>query len=50
MYSFISSLCLHKVVSIGKSFEQRDMLVAKIGLEQPFKKPSIFIEGGKDYR
>ena len=44
----IFRFCILKVISIGKSVEHRDILVAKIGFSKPYKKPSIFIEAGKN--
>lgn len=41
---------LVEVFSIGKSFEGRDLLVAKVGKKQNYEKPAIFIEGGKEIR
>ena len=48
-YVFICNVNLQKVISIGKSFEKRDIFVAKVGYSKPYKKPSVFIEAGKSY-
>ena len=40
-------LDIFQIIRIGKTYEKRDILVAKIGQEQPYAKPAIFFEAGK---